>query len=99
MRIKEAEALELRARSAKGRAEAKKIAAEAFKIRQEAQRLRLENEKLHFEMQSAKLQLAIDIVSKMRPDLSDKDRLVHAFNMMKSIGNFLMADIDVRLLE
>jgi hypothetical protein len=54
-------------------------------------RQRLENEKLQLELNRDKLQLALDIVTKLRPELSDMDKLTYAFQILPSIDTLTMS--------
>jgi hypothetical protein len=96
---KRAEAAQIRANSAKDRAEVEKIEAEAAKLREEAEKQKIENDKLKFELESSKLQLAIDIVSKMRPDLPDSEKLVYAFKLLPSINTLTASAIEPKQIE
>lgn len=94
---KQAEAVEIRARSAKERAEAKKIEAEAVKMREDAVRQKIENEKLRFELDSSKLKLALELVQKMHPDLSEPDRLAHAIRLLPALNTLTTSDMEPKV--
>lgn len=95
---KEEEALEIRARATKDEAEAEKIRAEAAKAREEAEQLRIENDRRRFELKKAKLELALDIVSKIQPDLPPADKYIHAMQLLPSIDDFAASPIEPSLL-
>lgn len=91
---KEEEALEIRARATKDQAEAEKIKAEAAKIREEAEQMRIENDKRRFELQKAKFELALEIVSKMQPDLPPSDKYVFAMQLLPAIDTLSTSPIE-----
>lgn len=94
IRKKEAEALEIEARSEKETAESEKIRAEAAKVREEARQLQLENETREIELQRAKINLALELVSKMRPDLPPSDKYVYAMRMLPAINTLATSEIE-----
>ncbi len=96
---KKAEASQLRAASSKDSAEAEKISVEADSAREDVERRKLENERLRFELESSKLQLALEIVSKMRPELSDHEKLVYAFKMLPSINTLAASELELSVVE
>lgn len=98
IRKKEAEELELRARSERERAESEKIRAEAAKVREEARQLQLDNEARGLELQRAKINLALELVSKMRPDLSQIDKYIYAMRLLPAIDTLATSEIEPNLL-
>jgi hypothetical protein len=91
---KEEEALEIRARATKDAAESEKIRAEAAKVREEVEQLRIENEKRSFELKKAKLDLALEIVSKMQPNLPLSERYIHAMQLLPQIDTFTTSPVE-----
>jgi hypothetical protein len=95
---KEAETKEVRARSAKDRADSKKIEAEAKKLLLEAERQEIENEKLRLELQISRFNLALDLVARTNPSLSDAERTAQALNFVGPIEALTGATIDIKVI-
>lgn len=95
IRKKEAEAAEIRAGAIKSRAEARKLEAEAMKTRAEAQKLNIENEKLRFDFERSRLQLALDIVSKVKPQISDPERYAYAVRLLPALNTLTTSDLQI----
>ena len=91
---REAEVKEIRARSAKDGADARKLEAEARKLHAEADRQMLENEKMKFELDQSKLKLALELVEKMHPELSEGERVVYAVKMLPALNSIVISDIE-----
>jgi hypothetical protein len=99
IRKKQAEALEIQARSFRNSAEAERTRAEAAKINEEAEQLKLENEKRRFELQRMKLELALDVISKMQPDLPQAERYLYAIQLLPSIDKVVTSQIEPAVIE
>jgi len=92
---KRAETIEIRANATKESAEAERLRAEAAKVRAECQKQEVEIEKARFELNGMKLKLALEIVSKLKPDLPEDDKLLHALRMVKAIGTLGMSELEM----
>lgn len=91
---KRAEVIEIRARSAKDRAEARRLRAEAAKMAAEAEKQLLENEKLRFEIEKSKLALAVEIVSKLRSNLSESEKLFYAVKLLPHLNTLATSEVE-----
>jgi len=78
-----AEVLETRARAQKERVETKKIEIET---EVEIERRRLENEKLRLEIEEARINLALKILDKLSPELSQEQRILYVMHLLKPLG-------------
>lgn len=83
-----AEIQERRARAQKERSEAKKVESETSHERTQAEieRMRLENEKLRLEIEEARINLALTILDKLAPELSEGQRILYAMQLLKPLG-------------
>ncbi len=92
---KKTEILEKKARAAKDHAEAGKIASEASKQREEAERLRLGNEKLRLELHHEKIQLALEIVTKVSPNLAEAEKIAYIAKLLAPLDTLVSSEIEV----
>jgi hypothetical protein len=92
---KKAEILEKRARAAKDRAEAGRLAAEAAKQREEAERMKLENEKLRVELHRAKIQLALDILAQVAPDLPETEKIAYTVRLLAPLDTIVSSELEI----
>lgn len=60
--------------------------------------MRLENKKRRFELQRAMLELAVEIVSKLKPDLPVDEQYAHAVELLPSINKLATSEIEPILL-
>ena len=90
-----AEVLEKRSHAAKERAEADKLVAETFKERQKAERIRLENEKLRLELSFSKIQLVLDMLVKIAPNVSEADRIAYAIKLLPPIDTIISSGLEI----
>ena len=88
LELKKAEVLEKRAKSAKERMEVQKL-------REEAERLQLENERLRIEIQREKVQLAIDILAQLAPDLSETERVEYLVRLLPVLDRVVSSELEV----
>lgn len=79
---KRAEVLEKRARATKDRAESEKFLAEIGAKKAETIRMELENEKLRLELQRAKIQMALDILKEIAPNIPETERVEHLLRLL-----------------
>lgn len=93
--IKRAEVLERRARAEKDRQEAERLSAEATLKRAEADRIKMENEKLHQELHSAKIKLALEVMERLTPDLSDEQRLMYTTRLLEPLSILVGTEIQI----
>jgi predicted nuclease with TOPRIM domain len=91
---KEAEALEITGRASTSFAERERLLAESEKVRAEAEQLRIANERSRFELQKSRLELAVDIVSKISPELSPHEKYAHAISLLPSLTALTESDLD-----
>jgi hypothetical protein len=92
---KKAEILEKRARAAKDRAEAGRLAAEAAKQREEAGRMKLENEKLRVELHRAKIQLALDILAQVAPNLPETEKIAYTVRLLAPLDTIVSSELEI----
>jgi serine/threonine protein kinase len=92
---KKAEILEKRARAAKDRAEAKKVIAEAINQQEAAERLKLENEKLRLELHRAKIQLALEMLAQIAPNLSEADKIAYVVRLLPPIDTLVTSELRI----
>jgi hypothetical protein len=93
--IKKAEILERRARARRDREEAERLAAEAAKQREEAERLRLGNERLRLELHRSKIQLAVDILAQVAPNLSETDRIAYVVRLLPPLDVLMFSELEL----
>ena len=92
----EAEAKEIRARSAKDSAESSKLEAEARKLNAEAEKQMIENERMKFDLEQSRLNLALELAKKIRPNLTESELLLFAINMLPSLNTLTISDIEFK---
>lgn len=97
--VLKAETLEKRANAAKSRAEADKIIAEAEKQRQETEQLKLENEKRRIEVERAKIQLALDILDRIAPNLTETEKIAYVVKLLPPLDVVALSSIEVQPKE
>jgi hypothetical protein len=93
--VRKAEILEKKSLAAKSKAEAKKLAAEAARQREEAEALKLENEKQRLELHRAKIQLALDILSMVAPNLTESDKIAYVVKLLPPIDVLGSSELEV----
>lgn len=83
-----ADVQEKRARAQKERSEAKRIESEINpeKTRIEIEQMRLENEKLRLEIEESRINLALKILDKLSPELSEGQRILYAMQLLQPLG-------------
>jgi len=92
---KKAEVLEKRARAAKDRAEAGRLVAEAAKQREEAERMKLENEKLRVELHRATIQLALDILAQVAPNLPETEKIAYTVRLLAPLDTIVSSELEI----
>jgi hypothetical protein len=92
---KKAEILEKRARAAKDQAETAKIEAEAAKQREETERMKLENEKLRLELHRAKIQLALEVLAQVAPNLSETEKIIFVVKLLPPLDIFAFSELEI----
>lgn len=93
--VRKAEISEKRALAAKGQAEAKKIAAEAAKQHVETEKLRLENDKSRLELHRAKIQLALDVLAQISPNLSESEKIAYVVRLLPPLDVLLSSELEL----
>lgn len=94
-----AEILEKRARAAKDEAEAEKTRAEANRQREETERLKIENEKLRLELQRAKVQLALDVLAQVAPNLTEADKIAYVVKLLPPLHTIIFSELEFQILD
>jgi hypothetical protein len=97
--IKKAEADHVVAKAEKEQAETEKVSVESEKVRWEIEQKKVETDKLRFELKMEKFQLALDMVSKMDPELSYEEKITRAHQMLKSVETLGMSELEFRKVE
>lgn len=92
---RKAEILEKRARAEKDQAEAEKICADAALQREETERMKLENDKLRLDLHRAKIDLALNIVSRIAPDLSESEKISYIVMLLPPLDQLAMNQIEM----
>lgn len=92
---KKAEILEKRARAQKDRAKAERIAAEVAQQHEMAEKARLENEKLRLDLQREKIQLAMDILAQVAPNLSEKEKIAYIIRLLPPVERLALSELSV----
>lgn len=92
---KKAEILEKRAGAAKSRAEAQRFTADATKQHEETERLKLENEKLRLDLNRAKIQLALDILKQLAPELPETEKVAYVVRLLSPLGVIVSSDLEI----
>jgi hypothetical protein len=92
---RKADILEKRARAAKDKAEAQKISTEAEKQRAETEALKLENEKTRLELQHAKIQLALDVLAQVAPNLPETERIAYIVKLLPPLDIIVSTELEI----
>lgn len=97
----EAEAAESQARAQRELTEANKVEAETSlaRTRAEVERMNLENEKLRLEIQEAKIRLALNVLDRLTPQLSDEQRISYAIQLLEPLGVLTSSPLQLALVE
>jgi serine/threonine protein kinase len=85
---KKAEILEKRARTDSERVE-------GIKQHEEVERIKLENEKLRLELQRAKVQMVIDILNKIAPNLSETDKINYVVRLLPPLDIVISSEFEI----
>lgn len=91
--IKRAEVLQTRALASKEKVEAEKIKTEINLQNEQAEKLRLENEKLRVEIQRAKIELAMEILDKLKPSSDEQDKIGRLIRLLPIIDKLAASDL------
>jgi len=68
---------------------------ETTKKRDEAEKLKLENEKLRLDLQRAKVQLAIEVLNKIAPNLSETDRISYIVRLLPPLDLLIFSELEI----
>lgn len=93
--IKRAEVLQTRASASKERAEADRIRAEINLLNEQVEKMRLENEKLRIEVKKEKIDLAIDILKKLYPNLDEQNRIDYLMKLLPIIDTLVGNELEL----
>ena len=86
--LKKAEILEKRAHAQKARDE-------AAQAREEAEKLKLENDKLMLELRRSKIDLALEILKNIAPNLSEAEKLDYVVRLLPPIDTLLSSEVQI----
>jgi acyl carrier protein len=92
---KKADILEKRAHAAKDQAEAEKIRAEAERQHEETEKMRLENEKLRLELHQAKIQLALEVLAQIAPNLSEIEKITFIVKLLPPLDILAFSELEI----
>jgi len=92
---KKAEILEKRARAAIHEAEAEKLTVEADERREKIEGMKLENEKLRIELYRAKIQLALEVLNQVAPNLTETERIGYVVKLLPPLNTIVYSEIEV----
>lgn len=92
---KRAEVLQIRALASKERAEADKIRAEINLLNEQVEKMRLENEKLRIEVKKEKINLAIDILKKLYPNIDEQNRIEYLMKLLPIIDTLVGSELEL----
>lgn len=79
----------------KSQQEIEKSSVEISKMEAEAEKIRIENEKGKVELQRAKIQLALDILEKVAPKLSEQDKLAALVKLLPLLDTVIASDVEI----
>jgi len=94
---KRAEILEKHANATKGRAEAKKLTLETEKLMEEVEKIKIENETLRLEFHRAKIQLALDVLMQIKPDLTETQKIEYVIKLIETLNILTSSNLTVRV--
>lgn len=92
---KTADISEKRARAMKERAEADKLAAEAATQREHAERMKIENDKLRLNLQKEKIQMALDFIIQIKPDITETEKITYVVKVLMPIDVLIESDLQI----
>lgn len=90
-----ASVLAKRAEAVKERVESEKLKAEIDKSRQETERLKLENKRLRLEIEKEKVQLALNILAQIAPNLSEKDKVSYLLQLIQPLDVVVSSELEI----
>lgn len=93
---KRAEVLEKRARATKDRAESEKLLVEIDTKKVEAVRMELENDKLRLELKRAKIQMALDILKEIAPNISETEKIEYILKLLPPLDVVILSNLDLQ---
>jgi hypothetical protein len=93
---KRAEVLEKRARATKDRAESEKLLAEIGVKKAETTRMELENEKLRLELQRAKIQMALDVLKEIAPNIPETEKVEHLLRLLPPLDVIIFSNLEIK---
>jgi hypothetical protein len=92
---KQAEIESKKAEILEKRAHAEKDRVEASKQRIEAEKLKLENEKLRLELHREKIQLVIDMLNQIAPNMTEKEKMIYLVKLLPPVDSLIESGIDM----
>lgn len=90
-----AEVLESRARAAKERAEKDRLLAEAATQRVDAERKELENEIIRLKLQKAKIQMALEVLNQINPNLTEEDKFDYLMRILPPLDTIIASPLRI----
>lgn len=91
----QAEILAARARAAKEREEAKQLQLDYERKRLENERLAIENQKLRDELHQARIELALQIIERMNPNLSEAEKITFVVRLLAPLELLTESDLEI----
>lgn len=92
---KKAEVLDKRASAAKNRAEAEKLKAEAAQQRELLKKMELENERTRLDLNRARIQLVLDVINQIAPNLTEADRISYLLKLLPPLDITILSNLEL----
>jgi hypothetical protein len=92
---KELEIERKRAEILEKRAEAEKERIELLLLKEQCERLKLENDKLRLELQRAKIELALEVLFKVNPYLSEEDKIGYVIKLLRPLDVLVTSELEI----
>lgn len=80
-----AEIREMESKALRDKIETEKISAEVALMKAQAEKLRIENQRAELDLYRARFELALEMITKLAPNMSDSDRLMFASRLLKPL--------------
>jgi hypothetical protein len=79
--------------------EAGRLRSEAAQLEHEVEQWRIKNAELQMALHQAKVQLALDIVERISPGLSEPDKMSFVLRLLPSIETLISSPLELKLSE
>lgn len=96
---KKAEADQIQIRIEKEEAETEQVKVDTESKRWEIEQKKVATEKMRFELKMEKFQLALEMVSKLNPDLSYEEKITRTHQMLASVETLTMSELEFSEVE